>query len=134
MPALLRVSRQVRHEASPIFYSKTRFAATFDYNVLPIAFVATWLRMIGVRSASQIKHLEVRLPNSTLDDIKWVMFDVAQSHGGEMPLDEEDYPALSKAVTLKVLQIEELGVEGGVAKVAYHVDDGGRPFVWKYLD
>lgn len=65
LPALLATSRQVRHEALPIYFGQNRFRAELvvrngdHFDRLHSPKLWEWLHAIGKESASKIRHFEL---------------------------------------------------------------------------
>lgn len=59
MPALLRLDRQIRSEALPIFYSQTTFVIVATPTTRDQRYFGEWLKLVGDRDAAMIRRLVV---------------------------------------------------------------------------
>lgn len=64
VPALLHISRQIRIEASEIYYQQNHFLLTLDqcaYDILPLEAVSDWASVIGTQNFKHLRKLSLYL-------------------------------------------------------------------------
>lgn len=131
LPPILHVSRQIRHEAGPVFYNNTPFIATLYNHQSPQKAVNQWLKVIGKNQAKEINNLLIRFPKG---GYSWT--DEETSNMMEQPgAEDADFfravtafrsvNTLTKRAVCEALQLGKHGLADDKIKVAYEELFGG---------
>lgn len=128
MPPLVYLSRQIRHEASPIFYGTSQFIATCDAGQpypFPPSEVADWLYDIGKETAAEIKRLDVRFTAQTLGELEIWLWELSPLYGRENYWISGRMPEPTRERFWCVMRLGEYGLEERGVRVLYDGNEAG---------